>query len=443
MCASGIFMGYRSQENRHYKNAYGFDQTREWQLGKPERYGQNPEKLQALSHAIRHAVRYKDWQWPDRPIIFLSDPHADAEAFISSLESSGSIRRTGKKLHDYRLTGAGSKASIIIGGDCLDKGPSNLELLRSIRKLASRGAHVRILAGNHDVRLLTGLNALNGQKKAGDEHFFLRMTPKAIPLLSEVHDEYLKGRGDLKRVPSARECKRRLYPSDKWFEEFPGYSSGILSQSAIDKELRRMEKKAEHFEKSCDDAGLCLRRIYASADKCRELFLGKAGEFAWFFRHMELAHREGSFLFVHAGLDDHVAGLIRDRGIRHLNREFRRRSRSDLSDFYYGPLANTMRTKYRESDRPLTDAGVDLMHQQGIHAIVHGHRNRLSGQRLKLRQGMLHIECDITLDRHSREKEGLEGIGAGVTIIHPKGKVIGISNDYPHAKVFEPQRHLP
>jgi hypothetical protein len=61
---------------------------------------------------------------------------------------------------------------------------------------------------------------------------------------------------------------------------------------------------------------------------------------------------------------------------------------------------------------------------------------------LRLRRGMLHIECDITLDRHSRRKEGLKGPGAGVTIIRPEGKVLGISTDYPHAKLFDPQAFL-
>lgn len=435
-------MGSGQQCSKKSEDDHGFSQTQDWQLGKPDLHGKSRKKHEALNLAVRHASRYHPWQWPDRPIIFLSDPHADAEAFISSLELSGGIKKTGRNHQEYKLTKAGRKASIIIGGDCLDKGPSNLELLRSIHKLSNKGADVRILAGNHDIRLLTGLYALTGKKKTGNEHFFIRMTPKAIPLLREVHEQYLRGRGKLSRVPGLKECKRQLYPSAQWFEEFPKHSSGMLSRTAIDKELRRMEKKTEHFESLCDDAGLCLRRVYASAEKCRELFLGKSGEFSWFFRHMELAHQEGSFLFVHAGLDDHVAQLIKDKGIRHLNREFRKRSRSDLSDFYYGPIANTMRTKYRESDRPLTDEGVEQMHQQGIHAIVHGHRNRLSGQRLMLRQGMLHIECDITMDRHSRKKEGLEGVGAGVTIVHPEGKVIGISKDYPYAKVFEPQLHL-
>ena len=59
-----------------------------------------------------------------------------------------------------------------------------------------------------------------------------------------------------------------------------------------------------------------------------------------------------------------------------------------------------------------------------------------------LRQGMIHFESDTTMDRNSRRKEGLENYGAGVTIIRPEGRVIGISADYPFAKVFEPETYI-
>ena len=56
---------------------------------------------------------------------------------------------------------------------------------------------------------------------------------------------------------------------------------------------------------------------------------------------------------------------------------------------------------------------------------------------------MIHIESDITMDRNSRSKEGLDGYGVGVTIVRPEGQVIGISTDYPYAKVFEPETYIP
>ena len=62
-----------------------------------------------------------------------------------------------------------------------------------------------------------------------------------------------------------------------------------------------------------------------------------------------------------------------------------------------------------------------------------------------LRKGMLNFECDATIDRGTRSKEGLQGPGAAVTIFRPDRTVLGISTDYPYIKVLEPDafsRHL-
>jgi hypothetical protein len=84
---------------------------------------------------------------------------------------------------------------------------------------------------------------------------------------------------------------------------------------------------------------------------------------------------------------------------------------------------------------------VTRAHRQGVHAVVHGHRNRTEGQQIMLRKGMIHFESDITMDRNSRRKEGLAGYGVGVTLVRPEGCVIGISTDHPYAKVFQPRNH--
>ena len=133
--------------------------------------------------------------------------------------------------------------------------------------------------------------------------------------------------------------------------------------------------------------------------------------------------------------------MIESKGVAHLNRQFKRQIKRDLFEFYYGPLANTMRTKYRDVDMPLSRQGVARAHRQGVHAVVHGHRNRTEGQQIMLRKGMIHFESDITMDRNSRMKEGLAGYGVGVTLVRPEGCVIGISTDHPHAKVFQPRNH--
>jgi hypothetical protein len=203
-----------------------------------------------------------------------------------------------------------------------------------------------------------------------------------------------------------------------------------------------MQKKIALFELACNQAGLSMRDVYVTAQKCRQLFLQPKGKFAWFYRDMQLAYRKGSFLFIHAGLDDSIIEMISKKSVRYINQQFRQYIKKDLYHFYYGNLANTMRTKYRPADLTLSDIGVKRIHRQGLYAIVHGHLNRKYGQRIVLKQGLLHIECDVTLDSGSRQREGLVGEGMGVTIIDPAKRVLGISCDYPFVKAFEPARYL-
>jgi hypothetical protein len=398
-------------------------------------------KERALGLSLTRAVAYHPWRWPKRPIYFLADPHADAEAFNASLVASGGVRKTGPGYSDIKLTKPGRKALFIIGGDCLDKGPSSLEALRSIHHFMRSGARVKLLAGNHDIRLLMGLRAIALKHDTLTEHLFVRMGPKVVPLLKEIHTQYLDGKKKLRGIPDKQTCRQILYPSSDWFDEFPRQAAGSMSRAGIEREVTRMHKKIDIFEKTCEQAGLSLRDVYATALKCTELFLKRGGEFAWFFREMQLAYRDGSFLFIHAGLDDQVTRLMEKKGVRHLNRLYRKKVKRDPFDFYFGPLANTMRTKYRDVDKPLSRPGVERAYRQGIHLIVHGHRNLTNGQRIMLRRGMIHIESDITMDRNSRRKEGLEGYGAGVTIVDRK-RILGISTDYPHAKVFEPEKYI-
>jgi len=413
--------------------------TQKWRPGKHH----SANKDRALGLALSEAVAKHAWKWPRRRVFFIADPHADAEAFNASLVASGGVRKTGPGYFDIKLTRQGRKSLFIIGGDCLDKGPSSLEVLRSVHNLMRMGARVKLLAGNHDIRLLMGLRALQLKRRNTlTEHFFLRMGPKIVPLFKEVHAEYLQTKKALRGVPSKQKCREELYPRDDWFREFPKKAAHLLSEPGIEREITRMNKKLNIFEQSCKEAGLSMRDVYATAHKCKELFLKPGGEFAWFFREMQLAYRKGSLIFLHAGFDDQVAKMIESKGVSYLNRLYKKQVRRDLFNFYYGSLANTMRTKYRNVDKPLTRDGVQRTYRRGIHVVIHGHRNITNGQRIMLRKGMVHVESDITMDRNSRKKEGLDYYGIGVTIVDPKGRIIGISTDHPYAKVFEPGIYL-
>ena len=412
-----------------------------WELGAASDSTRIVDRRTQLRESLECAMAERPWSWPKQPIIFISDAHADADAFRESLLASGglSVNSAG----DYLLTALGRRAKFIIGGDCLDKGPSNLALLRSVKKLMDTGAKVKLLAGNHDVRLLVGLRAMSLRKHCDTEHLFIRMAPKVNPLLKEIYTEYLDGKPNaLKGVPSSEECRRRLFPSEDWYSRFQQSAQGRMPDEAIERELSRMRKKIEGAEQAFAEFGFGMRELYATAKQCQRLFLKTNGEFSWFFKKMQLVHRSGSFLFVHAGLDDKAVDIIQRHGVKKMNKLYRKQLKDNLFDFYYGVVANTLRTKYRDVDMSLSEKAVLKAYREGIHAVVHGHRNHLDGQRLMLRHGMLHVEGDITMDRNSRRKEGLRGLGVGATIIEPEGRVLGISNDYHAIKVFSPAHYL-
>jgi hypothetical protein len=413
-----------------------------WPLGQAHSTDESLKDVQDLRAAVRQAQSVSPWQWPRHRILFIADPHADPEAFVASLVASGGVIRRDLDSPAFELTATGREAEFIIGGDCLDKGPGDLALLHTVRQLIDTGARVTLLAGNHDVRTMIGLRALGIEGDPTTEHLFLRMGPKVVPLLREVDDRYLGDGEPPFAVPDEAECRRRLYPSTEWFEAFPLATEGRLSAKALEREMIRMRRKLEGFEDACAAAGLTMRRAYAAARQCQRLFLADDGEFAWFFRTMQLMHREGSFLFVHAGIDDGLVDLIDRHGIDELNRRFHPMAADDPFGLYHGTLGNCLRTKYRSFELPLTAPGAARARRLGLHAVVHGHHNRTGGQRLVLRQGIMHIESDVTLDRASRRREGLTGDGAGVTIIDPAGYVDGLSADYPDVKRLELAAYL-
>lgn len=389
---------------------------------------------------MQNTIRYVDWRWPEKKIHFISDIHADADALVASLLLAGTIKKTGVRPEDFILTKKGKKDRIIIGGDCLDKGPSNLTLLRTLQKVMRLKKNTILLAGNHDVRLYMGLKSLVQKNSPASEHFFIRMGIKVIPLLKEVYLQYLESHQEALTSPTAEQCRQLLFPSKNWQAAFLKANKDRLDPAALELELRKILKKWDSFEANCLAQGLTLEMAYLAAQKCHELFLQPDGEFFWFFDRMKLIHREKSFLFTHAGLDNKITKVLQKSGIKKVNKLFKKQLHKDLCRFYYGSVANMLRTKYRRTDPILSDKGVKRMHRLGIHAIVHGHVNQLHGQNISLRAGMLHFECDVTLDKNSRMKEGLPGFGAGVTTISPKGNIKAMSTDAPQIKIFQPKK---
>ena len=412
-------------------------ESEDWIEGNRHCIRQRNKSQAQTRQSIQQLVGQYQWRWPKRPIVFISDLHADADAFFASLVASGGIKKTGSEDHQFKLTSGGKGMLFILGGDFFDKGPDNLRLLRAVGLLIGVGARVRLLAGNHDVRVLLGMRSAGLADDPHNSHFFIRMGLKAVPFLCEIRDTFLSDKGALKDVPGKKECRARLYPGKQWWKQFPQQADQKMPASLIRKEMLKVEKKMAGFEQGCAAAGLSLREVYAAALKWQQMFLSPDGEFYWFYKRMRLAYRKGSFLFVHAGMDDRIAGMLHEHGTGGLNGLFKQQLHGSAFDFYYGSVGNTIRTKYRCIDKPLSRKGAMHAHQAGIHAIVHGHKNLHRGQRISVRKSMLNFECDVTLDIGSRSREGLTLKGAGATMINPDGYVLGISSDYDRIKVFD------
>lgn len=383
---------------------------------------------------IRDAAGRKPWVWPDEVIHFFCDLHADANAFLRSLEATGHIVRTGARRQGLGLLPGGENARFVIGGDCLDKGPSNFRLLRALRRLIDSGATVDLLAGNHDLRVLLGLTCAE-RRDPLMSHFFARMGTKCIGLVRELCGE-LGGAEAIRPTVTEREAERLLFPGKDWYEQFPAAVEGLIPEQKVVLELVRMQAKTARLKQGLAEAGISFAAALEAVRKGREMFTG-GGEFAWFFERMQLALRSGSFLFIHAGVDDIISSAIRRAGVERLNSQFRTLMREDLFGLYHGPLGNCFRTKYREHNFPFTGFGARDLNRAGIYAIVHGHRNVLRGQQLSVRQGVLNFACDASLDINTRRSEGLEGHGAAVATFDPRGRVLGRSTDYPYVKVFD------
>lgn len=420
--------------------------TEEWTAGGWKSIARRGDRVETLTAALAELNAARAWRWPRRRHLFVTDPHADPSAFVASLAASGATVLTGEGPRDFALTDEGAQARFVIGGDCVDKGPDNLGLLRSLRHLIDLGANVRLLAGNHDIRLLLGMNAVGRDRGVLEDHLFIRTAHKIVPILREIWDEHLATGRAAKRaladVPGIPGCRRLLYPGKDWFDAFPEAARGRVRDAQIARELARVRDKCDRFEALCAELGLTLKHVCAVVPVWKRLFLSPAGEFAWLYSRMQAAHRAGSFLFVLAGLDNTAAAMLRSSGVSGVNEAFHAALAGDPFAFYYGPLGNLIRTKYRDSDRRFSDDGAREIRKAGITAIVHGHRNLRYGQRLAGRESVLHFEADASLDGHTRAKEGIRGHGAAVTIVDPAGYVLGVSSDHPAVKVFEPETTL-
>lgn len=378
------------------------------------------------------------WLAPDKDTYFFCDLHADAEAFLRSLKLSYLVTLD-STVNTIQLTTKGMHGQIIIGGDCFDKGPSNLALFKLIQLLRQAGCDLILLAGNHDIRIYAGLLAIDFMDDVRQAHFFVRMGRKTASLFAEIHHEYCQ------HLPpctlSDDEIKAALLPPQSWFTSFPESAKEVLSFKKCQKEIRQIQKKQQDFIQACHEKGLTLQQIYLAAQKAKQLFIHPDGEFAWFFQNLDLIHVAGSYCFSHAGLDDRFAEKIKQHSIDDLNQQFRINMHSGkIFEMYYSEFGNVFRTKYRENDWPLTEKGAGILKQNNIYAMVNGHRSHKQGQQLFIRQGLLNFECDTQLNANCRKKSNIQTPGEAVTIFYSDGMVSALSSDFPATKQFHPKQ---
>jgi predicted MPP superfamily phosphohydrolase len=370
-----------------------------------------------------------NWTFPERPIYFLSDLHADPVAFVRSLVEAGLAVVPKPRTKPFELTDAGKEGLFILGGDLLDKGPNNLLLLDYVKHL-TEVANVRLLAGNHDVRTIVALKCLGGTDIIS-KFLLTRLGRRCVPLLEEI---YMKYGGEPSKL-SEEEIRDILFPGDNWQEEFAEAAKGRMRLKRIEKELKRTPRKVSEFIGTLQQKDISLQLAYTLLQTLQEQLLD--GDYVWFTDLLEPVCREGSFVFVHAGLDDIVAGMMARTGLKMVDYHFLSGLDCDPFTMYNGHIGNIFRTKYRETDYPLTREGLNALFSLGIRAIVHGHQNDFMGQRMMVREGILNIEGDCAVDCNTRIANSVFTPGYAVTVIEPSGRVLGYSADHNETKVFD------
>lgn len=379
--------------------------------------------------AILPHLPYHKWRAPKQETAFFCDLHADAQAFHRSMVQAGLVNKNGDP-SQLVLTPKGLNTRIIIGGDCFDKGPSTLKLLRVINQLLKIKPDTVLLAGNHDIRFLAGLLSLNKTNNPLESHFFSRMGKKAIKLLAEIYHE--------KGVHHNPEHQAQ-FVNQNWCKYFKKAAKKQLHKKLIKTEVMQLQLKQAQMQRAWLKKFDHITQLNDAVNWAVDMFIKPSGEFYHFFRQLKLLHIEGSFLFSHAGIDDYLANLIHQGQLDQINLTFQQKlNQIQLFELYYGPLGNAFRTKYRAYDWPFTAKGALQLKAKNIFALVNGHRHHLNGQQLLVKNGLLNFECDTQINIHCRAKEGMQTLGWGVTIFHQDGGVSAFSSDHTHPKVFQP-----
>lgn len=296
----------------------------------------------------------------------IGDLHADASVLRDSLALA--------PIDDDR---------VVLLGDLLDKGPSNLALLDAVRELMTQRPTV-LLVGNHDLRFLIALEQLHAPRDSAAAHFPARLGLKGLALARELH----RAAGSPVPTESSASARARLEPGSGWAAAFEAVTWANPAERA--RESARLERKREQLAAALGPT-FGWQHLAQALEVGRAWFLEPSGRYAWLGAEARVCWRAGSFVFVHGGLDalgaKGLGELLAARG-----QDLARLRLEDPLELYFGPVGRALRTKYRDFEPTLGEEGRAALAAAGVGALVTGHRPHPHAPHFVTRQGVLHLE---------------------------------------------------
>lgn len=354
---------------------------------------------------VQKQIKKWDWHFPKRPVFFTTDIHGDVKALNRSLHHGrigyGIVDEEAPELSHY-----GSSGTFIIGGDLIDKGPSSVKVLKAVNDLCIKN-NVRVLMGNHDLRTIVGLEGLYSNNPLA-KHSLVRLGSRLVELSIDVSGNlpYKVYQNGYRRASSDYESVFTI--DEKWERDFRDSVRGAL-KSRVEKEIRKTRKKAHELRGAMLQQQMSYILLWKLLDQLYNFMYSLE-----FVKNIEVLYRAGSFLFVHAGLNDTAASYIAKHGVEGLNQYARRSLKTHPFHTYNGWIGDLTRTKnvgYKPSNYfSLTDKGTSLLHSIGIHGFLRGHQSNIKGPTVSAtphKEPLLEIGCDCCMNMNSRREEGV------------------------------------